>query len=754
MWVFGVLALAVPALLAQAPSVPERWAFEPKPDDFSQHALLDLRFLNEESAGESGFLRTNAEGDIVLGDNTPMRIWAVNTTVGREKPFVARPQGRKTEPDLERHARFLAKRGVNMVRLHAHINPPRTAGSLHSINTAERDWIWRTVAAMKKEGIYTVVSPYWANTMEFNKDWGYPLADGATAHSLLFFDETLQDAYRAWMRALFTEINPYTGIPLAKDPALGIIQIQNEDSLLFWNVNNLKGEHLTTMRRKFGEWCVKKYGSLDAAFTAWTNRAVAGDDRGAGLLGLYNLWDMTDAGRTSQRPAGESQRIADQLEFWTRTMYEFNRSIAAYLREELGCGQIINAGNWKTGDPVRLEDAERFSYTATEVQAVNRYFTGVHNGPNRTWAIVRNDEFTSPSALLNPRDFPLNLKQTRGFPMMVTESAWVYPTATSVEAPFLIAVYQSLTGIDAYFWFSTGDDEWTPPQSANGFLASQQKWLFGSPDMLGTFPAAALMHRMGYVRRGDPVVVEERALEDLWKRRTAVIAESASYDPNRDAGDIAPQSSVKTGVNPLAFLAGPVEVAFGGDPAASRVADLEPLIDTSGKQVSSATGEIQLNFDKGYCLINTPKAQGVAAHFVNQREFATDDLTVVSTNTLGTVLAVSMDNEDLRRSRRILIQVGMPSRPTGWRDEPKSITAGGQPVQGSSVVDFGRAPWQIERAKVELTVRNPHITKVVALDANGNEAGLVDYEPGDASLRFRFPENAIHVVLIGESAVP
>lgn len=744
------LALVVPVLLAQSPSEPGRWAFEPKPDEFSAHALLDLRFLNEETAGESGFLRTSAEGDILLGDGTPMRIWAVNTTVGREKPFVARPQGRKTEPDLARHARFLAKRGVNMVRLHAHINPPRSATSLQSVNTAERDWIWRTVAAMKKEGIYTVVSPYWANTMEFNKDWGYPLADGATAHSLLFFDEALQQAYRAWMRALLAETNPYTGIPLAKDPALGIIQIQNEDSLLFWNVNNLKGEHLTAMRRKFGEWCVKKYGSLDAAFSAWSNRAVTGDDRAAGLLGLYNLWDMTEAGRTAQRPAGESRRIADQLEFWTRTMYEFNRSTAEFLREELGCGQIVNAGNWKTGDAVRLEDAERFSYTATEVQAVNRYYTGIHNGPNRTWAIVRNDEFTSPSVLLNPRDFPLNLKQTRGIPMMVTESAWVYPTATSVEAPFLVAAYQSLTGIDAYFWFSTGDDEWTPPQSANGFLASQQKWMFGSPDMLGTFPAAALMHRMGYIRRGDPVVVEERALEDLWMRRTAVIAESASYDPNRDSGDIAPQSSLKTGVDPLAFLAGPVEVVFGGDPAASRVADLTPLIDAARKQVTSITGEIQLDFEKGFCLINTAKAQGVAAHFANQREFATDDLAVVANNGFGTVLAVSMDNEDLRQSRRILVQVGMPSRPAGWKDEPKEITAGGQTVAGSRVVEFGRAPWQIERPQVELTVRNPYITKVVALDANGNEAGVIAHEPGDASLRFRFPENAIHVMLIAE----
>ena len=47
---------------------------------------------------------------------------------------------------------------------------------------------------------------------------------------------------------------------------------------------------------------------------------------------------------------GREPRLADQLQFMAETMYDFNREIARYLREDLGCKQLINAGNWQTVD--------------------------------------------------------------------------------------------------------------------------------------------------------------------------------------------------------------------------------------------------------------------------------------------------------------------------------------------------------------------------------------------------------------------
>ena len=97
----------------------------------------------------------------------------------------------------------------------------------------------------------------------------------------------------------------------------------------------------------------------------------------ARVLGIHIVWQFTQP-----RSGGFKKRLDDQLQFFAETMYRFNAEIARYLREDLGCKQLINAGNWKTADSIRLNDVERWSYTANEVLAVNSYYSPVHLGPD------------------------------------------------------------------------------------------------------------------------------------------------------------------------------------------------------------------------------------------------------------------------------------------------------------------------------------------------------------------------------------
>jgi len=738
-----------PAAAAKVPEVPPvpSWPFAPARDTFSADALLDLRPLNEPTAGATGWVKTTPDGDFARGDGQPICFWAINTGVDRERPFQKRPQWKEGEPDLAHHARWLAKRGVNMARLHAHINPDlkRTpAAALADPNREELEWIWRTVGAMKQAGIYTTVSPYWANTMQsddarWGTDWN------GSHHALLFFDDKLQDAYKAWLKALFTTPSPALGgKTLAEEPALAVFQIQNEDSLLFWTVQGLKGEPKRRLGRQFGAWSAQRYGSLDAAVKAWGGDRMPGDDLAAGVLDFRLVWNMTADARRQKKGAGP--RLDDQLAFWTETMLRFNRMVADYVRHDLKCPVLVNAGNWRTADTLLLNDAERYSYTANEVMAVNRYFGGVHTGPNNGWAIMAGDTFTSDSALTGAAlSFPLALKQVKGFPMMVTEGSWVFPNAFAAEAPFLVSVYSGLTGFDAYYWFATGTEEWTPPQSANGYMPSQQKWICATPDMLGQFPAAALAFRRGYVRCGEPVVEEHRALASIWSGRTPILAESAAFDPNRDAGDIAPASSVKSGIDPYAFLAGPVTAVYDSDEAKTRVADLAKLItrDANGVTVRSVTGELELNTGRGYCTVNAPKCQGVAAHFKNRQAFDLADLSVRCDNAFGSVMAVPLDDQPLASSKRVLVQAGLPCRPTGWRCQPFTVTPqGGQPTPGWRVTDFGHAPWAVETPKLQITLRNRTLTRARALDANGLPVADVAIKGGT----FTFPDQTLYVI--------
>lgn len=742
---FAGLLLWASCSLAQRWGEPDTWAFPTVRDDFRPDALLDLRYLNEKEAGETGFIRVGADGGFVRGDGVPIRFWAVNSYVGREINWTRRPLWSPDPPDLARNARFLAKRGVNMNRLHAQISPDleRNADApFHSINEDEREWIWRAVAAMKKEGIYTTLSPYWGVPMRFAPSWNYPGGTDQSALGLLFFEPKLQAAYKAWLRELLTVPTPHTGLPLGQDPAVAIFQIQNEDSLLFWTVNNVKGPNRELLERKFGDFVRTKYGSVEAAMREYGGRRK-GDNPAAGRLELQNVWELTQV-RTG--PFG--RRIADQCEFYARTMFDFNKEIARFLREDLGVRQIVNANNWRPADIVRLGDVERWTYTANEVDAVNRYFSGVHRGPNEGWAIQNGDKFTSVSVFGNPKAFPINLKQTPGRPMLVTESAWVMPNAYASEGPFLVAAYQSLTGVDGYFWFAMGTDEWTSPRSANGYNQSQGKWVFATPDMLGTFLAAALMFRSGYLRQGAPVVVEHRALDDLWNRRTPIIAEEAGFDPNRDSGDVAPRSPVRTGVDPLAFFVGPVHVVFDSDPAQTTVASLERYIDKAQNRVTSNTGEVVMDLGRRFCTVNAPAAQGVVGFFDQQRLHRLADVTFSVRNDYGSFLAVSMDGEPLKSSRKVLVQVGTRSRPTGWEEVPTDIKVNDdRTVRGFEVRNFGKAPWQVIKPQVEVVVRNPRLRRATVLDMNGNAVRNLQLTAGEGFARFSFPEDAMYVVL-------
>ena len=115
----------------------------------------------------------------------------------------------------------------------------------------------------------------------------------------------------------------------------------------------------------------------------------------------------------------------------------------------------------------------------------------------------------------------------------------------------MVAAQQSLTGLGAACWFSNWVAEWDSSPST--------KWTYSTPMQIGQFPAAAWIYRQGLVKLGEPAVLEQRSLQNLWDRKTPMISEEPGWDPNRDQGNLPPTAAVKTVVDPLAYLVGPSE---------------------------------------------------------------------------------------------------------------------------------------------------------------------------------------------------
>ena len=719
------------------------WTLEYPQDSFSDEAMLDLRFLNEAEAGENGFIQLSSDGSgFINGSGEEVRFWAVNGgDNARRTAFRA-----MNDEELARFARFLAKKGVNMIRYHGQLFS--ITADINQTNRDEIEDIWRVVAAMKAEGIYTTISPYWPGHVDnIPASWGLEDYSGEVKPwGLMYFEPKLKNAYKQWVEDLYTEVNPHTGLALKDDPAVALIQIKNEDGVFFWTIQDVRPSLLRLIEEGFYQWLIDKYGNTNAAYTAWDQVTLAEDDPANGRMGVYIIWEATQ-----EQSGGKNIRVNDQIAYYANVQRDFYQEIYDHYRS-IGCWQLINTVNWKTADPVKLFDAERWTNSVGEVMAVNRYYSPRHIGPNNGWRIEPNHQYVGQSVLFNPDELPINVKQVQGKPFLVTESGWNLPHKYQAEGPFLIASYMSLTGFDSYYWFapsSTGIDPepYWDFANVNG-QTPMFRWTVSTPGQMDMFPANALMFRKGYIQQGQVTVHEERTLQSITDREHPIISEENGFDPNRDDPGLG-GAGPETLISPLAYLTGPVEVVYQGDPNSTAVSPtLDQMIDTENGIVSSITGELSWDYRQGICILDAPSAKGICGFLGNTGDFELTDVTINAADDYVVVNVVSLDGQAIKSSEQILLQVGTTYRPTNWSEESSTFEFGGNTVEGYKINNVGVMPWQGVRSNVTITINNPNIRSAHVLDQNGYKKREFEVEelPEDLK-RISVPGDAIYVVL-------
>ncbi len=724
---FASVLVAALALVAAGDAAGEdagSWPFAPAVDAFTADALLDLRPLNEAAAGMHGPVRRSADGaGFVRGDGAPLRFWGVLIRID-EKDW--------DEATLTYHYRLLAKRGVNLVRLFGQICVQADGATLDAVDEQQIARFHAHVAAAKAAGIYAMIAPYWCRGA-IPASWGI---EGADPAGLIFASARFRAAYLGWMRALLTRANPHLdGVALKDEPAVAVIQVHNEDSLLWYTSQGLAEPHQRELRRAYGAWLKERYGSISAAIAAWDGVTIEHDDDVGGEAGMYIVWYLS-------QPAGGgmAKRLADQLAFTAGFQRQVYADIVAVLRGELDCTQLINACNWHTVDEALVGDAERWTYTAADVVALNRYTTGVHRGPNVGWRIDPGDEIGHVSALRHPETMPFGVRQPVGHPFVLTENAWVFPNRFIAEGPFVMAAFASLAGVDGAVWSMVCSPAWENgialPWMRGQPNAPLIKWMIDTPSCLGGFPAHALAFRRGDIATPAAAAHQPRRAEDLWQRVPSVPVEGRPFDPNVDAGDPTTRSTPDA----RAFLLGPVTVSFDGSGdaiPADRHADR-----IVGDRVASLGGEIETDTRVGVCRVQAARFQGVCG-FLREGggSFALRDVVIACRNEFAAVSVVALDDAPLAKAESVLVQVGTEAWPTGWRTEA-TAEAGIERVAAT-----GDGPWRITAAAVEISVRNPRLRLATALDVNGYAVADLPVRREGGSLVVTLPPDALYVVL-------
>ncbi|MBI5722759.1 MAG: cellulase family glycosylhydrolase [Planctomycetes bacterium] len=193
---------------------------------------VDLSFLNEKPAGKHGFVVPGGE-HFRFEDGTPVKFWGC--TVAASALFAEKDQ-------LTAMAKRIAAMGFNLVRIHHHdsmswVKPniiDDTKDNTRDLNMAALDKIDWFIHCLKEEGVYIYYDLH--NGRQFKSGDGIKLFDEMTKRSkngasYCYIDEDIQKLMQEHSEKTLTHVNPYTKLSYAKDPAIAIYLLTNENDV-------------------------------------------------------------------------------------------------------------------------------------------------------------------------------------------------------------------------------------------------------------------------------------------------------------------------------------------------------------------------------------------------------------------------------------------------------------------------------------------------------------------------------------------
>jgi hypothetical protein len=256
-------------------------ATNPVFDEFPDASLVDFSYLLDPPAGKHGFVIAGEDGHFHF-EKTGQRIRFWGVTVAASHIDIPKDRIRSAVDAM-------ARAGCNILRLHEIDNRggekynlvrrniideayPYNNDSRH-FDSEYRDRVDYWIHCAREKGIYIYLVIRGYRTF-------FP-GDGVAATDQLdrkaapygFFNPRLlelQDEYI--IQWLFKHRNPYTGLPNGLNPAICLLEIENEDSLFFdptaWTdfIEPYKSE----FRTLWNEWLRKKYDKTENLHAAWS----------------------------------------------------------------------------------------------------------------------------------------------------------------------------------------------------------------------------------------------------------------------------------------------------------------------------------------------------------------------------------------------------------------------------------------------------------------------------------------------------
>lgn len=711
-------------------------------------------------AGKYGFVRTKDDGFVCVDDSgaeTSIQFWGTN--IGGAGAFPS------THDEAKKIADSVAAAGFNLVRFHnidwaylPNVFGAERVTSGKKLDDVQMDKLCYLMYELKQRGIYffvdqTVSRPIFA-------DDGAP--EGVTGtKGVAYFSEPVIAALEGYSELLLNYTNPYTKLALKDDPAMALIDLNNENSLEYFDIRSLIGtEYYADYKKQYNEWLVEKYGTRDALAQAWkvdprctyfANGLGDNEDPINGTVEVSTTYtgSITDNGSKKMMTTG---RILDEKRF-IGYIYEkyFTRRINHLRNMGVKCA-ITGATSWGG-----LSTESWYpNYSSTDFVDTHGYWSHPSGGDNTLAGngtrFDTNSGYRDASTGGKVSGVTSNLKadglglfgrlatgNTYGKPYTISEYKVCPGNRYLAEGPILASAYGRLQGWNPLdFIFSDSTDVNAQIQSGKKIPLKGTFQTFANPTLRAVFPATSVM----FLRKD----VSE-ATSGYYYNYSGAVTDKGSNTTEGSIYHVGPNSNYTTWPNNVTWpdghsfenmgnyaLVGKTGVSFNTDLTSVNSKEVKSAADaaTNGDKVyTSLTNELTADLKNGIFKINTASSQALCG-FIGGKNYSTDKLRVKISNEYAAVMLVSLDEEEITNSKRMLLTMAGNSVNNGQLLSE----------DGTTIEIAGKYPIMVEQITGEIEIAAKGSFDVYPLTSSGERKEKLNVTYTANGFKFTVGRNA------------
>ena len=651
---------------------------------------VDLSFLLDAPAGKEGFIRVR-NGHLTKPNGERFRIWGVNFTAASCFP------SKQNAPIVAKH---LARFGINCVRFH--FLDSNWAGSLfiegrddtRTLDPDQLDRLDYFIAELKRQGIYT--------NLNLNVGRNYRKGDGVKDYEYLglakvvnYFDEPIQTLHKEYARQLLTHYNPYTRSEYRYEPAVAVVELVNENSIVeAWFSDRLLGKNTTRRPGTWSDITAWYANQLTRRYNDWLQKRLSSTE-------LESLRDMAGVKADELIPRLTKNEFADapakrfhlEAAFYMALEHDYFQAMYRSLKEELGVRALIvgtsDHNHGKTGYPLLASTSQMDIVDGHVYWQHPRYFTDPKT-KRRSFSIRNTPMVNEP---FNSTVVQLSRSAVAGKPYTVSETNHPFPNEYACEGIPILAAYaafQDWDGIFLYTFEHKDPEQWKATMPGHFDIRPD-------PVRMINLAAGALMFLRADVRPALTTLPRSYSVEQVREGIRSPYSEGSYFTP---------------GFSPCLPLRHATRIV-GFDEESGEYPNVRRY-----SPVVSDTGELAWYYsqkEKGLVTVETEKSQALIG-FVKDDQKELKNLSAAVDNAFCSIVLTSLEDRPISNSEHLLLTATARSANTGmtWNEKRTSLS------------DWGTAPTVIEPVRGKVVLRNLEPLQrieIIPLDGAGKMIG-------------------------------